>query len=66
MELGSTQPFSQDITLMIPVSLSVFQVVNGVLFTLPFLGAVVVLIVALVLIRRARRRTRAANVRQKQ
>jgi len=58
-QLGSTQPFSQDITLMVPVSLSVFQVLNGVVFSLPFILVVVVLIAALLLLRRARRRARS-------
>lgn len=64
-QLGSTQPFSQDITLMIPVSLSVFQIVNGAIFSLPFLGAVVVLIVAFVLFRRARSRRRPTEAQSK-
>ena len=58
-QLGSSQPFGQDIVLKLPVSASGFQIANSVVFSLPFLVIVVVLVVALLVLRgrrRARRR----------
>jgi hypothetical protein len=56
-QLGSSQPFGQDIVLKLPVSASAFQIANSAVFSLPFLAILVVLIVGLIVLRR-RRRTR--------
>ncbi len=61
---GTTQPFGQDIRLILPVHPSFFQVANGIMTSVPFLAALVILIVALVALRRARksrRRTKGAG-----
>lgn len=58
-ELGSTQPFSQDISLTIPVKLSAFQIIDGIIFTPLFLGIVLILIVALIVLRSVRSRIRS-------
>jgi hypothetical protein len=62
MELGSTQPFSQDISLAIPVKLSVFQIIDGIIFTPLFIGIILVLIVALVALRTVRGRIRSRAI----
>ena len=53
-QLGSAQPFGQDIVLQLPVHASGFQIANSVIFSVPFLVVVVVLIVGLVVLRRRR------------
>ncbi len=61
---GTTQPFGQDIRLTLPVQPSFFQVANGIITSVPFLVALVILIAALVALRRARksrRRTEGAS-----
>jgi len=54
-QLGATQPFGQDIVLTLPVKASVFQIANGVITSLPFVAAFVILIAALLAVRRVRR-----------
>jgi hypothetical protein len=53
-QLGTAQPFSQDITLMFHVQPSVFQIANGVLP--PLLGVIAILILILLVLRRRARR----------
>jgi hypothetical protein len=58
-QLGSTQPFSQDITLELPVSASSLQVANAVLVSPIFIGVLVILVILVVLfvvVRRERRK----------
>jgi hypothetical protein len=64
-QLGGSQPFGQDITVVLPVRASTFQVLNSVLFSLPFLAVLVILISVLAVRRvrgRARRRSKEATV----
>ena len=60
-QLGAGAPFGQDISLMVPVQASVFQSVNGVILSWPFLVALVVILLALFLVRRSRRRARSVQ-----
>ncbi len=59
-ELGTTLPFSQTISLTIPVKLSAFQIIDGIIFTPLVIGIVLVLIVALIVLRSVRRRIRSS------
>jgi hypothetical protein len=61
-ELGSTQPFSQDISLTIPVKLSTFQIIDGIIFRPLFIEIILVLIVALVVLRSVRGRIRSRSI----
>jgi len=60
-QLGSSQPFGQDIVLMLPVQASAFQIANNVFFSVPFLVILIVLIVALIILRRRRRSSRRSK-----
>jgi hypothetical protein len=58
-QLGSAQPFGQDITLELPVSASSLQVANALLVSPILIGALVILVILVVLfvvVRRERRR----------
>jgi hypothetical protein len=55
-QLGSAQPFGEDIRLMLPVQLSVFQITNSILLSAPFLVVIVLLVLAFLMLRRRRRR----------
>ncbi len=61
-ELGTTQPFSQTISLTIPVKLSDFQIIDGIIFTPLFIGIVLILIIALIVLRSVRVRIRARAI----
>lgn len=57
-QLGSSQPFGQDLVMMLPVKASVFQIADSVLFSVPFLVVVVLVIVGLLVLRSSRRARR--------
>jgi len=57
-QLGATQPFGQDVVLMLPVQVSAFQIANSIIFSVPFLLVLVILFAALIILRRRRRSSR--------